>query len=615
MTTLQQPQPLPEAMLARDVDHRSAPPVEWSSLGGAEHLVQFYETEAFLLDALEAYMQGGLQAGDTCLVLATPPHRRDLERRLSTAGVDLATARRDGTYLTLDARATLAKLLVDGWPDPQRFAQVVGRQVVRAMRPQRHVRVFGELVAILWAEGRHAAAIRLEELWNELQCAAPAPFTLFCAYALPGCIGAEETAPFAAVCQQHSQVFPSESYAKLADPAERLRIIALLQQKALSLEAEVAKRGHVEEQLLHLAAIVASSDDAILSKDLDGIITSWNAAAERMYGYTAQEMVGRSVSLLFPSDHQEEFTDIMERLRRGERVDHFETLRMRKDGSLLPVSVTVSPVLDRTGTVIGASAIARDISKRLELERQREAFISLVTHELKSPLTSLHVTLQLAQRRLTRLEGQGEPLTDEQQRALEEVLTLLGRAHHPLRTQQRLIDDLLDRAHLQEDKLELHLAECDLVGLVAETIQDLQVAHPARRIAVELPSQDPILVTADRDRLQQVLSNYLSNALKFSPDAAPVRVGITRQVEVVRVWVKDQGPGLSLDQQARIWEQFYQASDTPVQSQEWKAGLGLGLYICQQLIRRQQGEVGVESRPGQGATFWFSLPWHAPRTP
>ncbi len=603
-----------QAAIAGPQGRRLAPPVEWSSLSGGEHVVQFYEADSFLLDALAAYVLTGLDAGDVCLVVATGAHRAGLEDRLKTAGVDMGAARRNGAYLCLDAGETLAKLLLDGWPDPQRFAQVMGRQVLRALRRKRHVRVFGEMVALLWAEGNRAAAIRLGELWNELQRSAPAPFTLFCGYALLGFAGEANMESFAAVCQQHSQVLPSESYAALADPAERLRTIALLQQQVLSLAGEVAERRRAEEAQLHLAAIVSSSDDAILSKDLDGIITSWNAGAERMYGYCAQDIVGQPVSLLFPFDRQEEFTQIMERIRHGERVDHFETLRVCKDGSLLPVSVTVSPIIDHTGAIIGASAIARDISKRRALEHQREAFISLVTHELKSPLTSVQVSLQLAQRRLTRLLGQADQLDEAQLRTLEDVLTMLGRTQHPLRLQQRLINDLLDLAHLQEDHIELDLAVCDLVEVVTETIQDHQAAYPGRPITLELPAQDSILVTADRDRLQQVLSNYLTNALKFSPDAAPVRVGIALEDEAARVWVTDQGPGLAADQQKHIWQQFYQAPDTAVQSSGWKVGLGLGLYISRQLIRRQQGEVGVESRPGQGATFWFSLPRCAPST-
>ena len=370
---------------------------------------------------------------------------------------------------------------------------------------------------------------------------------------------------------------------------------------------DITDRRRAEEAHLHLAAIVSSSDDAILSKDLDGVITSWNAAAERMYGYSAQEIVGRPVTLLFPPDRHSEFTQIMERIHRGERVEPYETTRVRKDGSLLSVSVTVSPIKDSSGAIIGASAIARDISKRKALEEQREAFVGLVTHELKNPLAALQGNIQLAQRLLTRLLSRAEQLEEEQRRMLEDVLTMLGRSHQPLRVQQRLINDLLDLSHIQEDKVELRLAVCNLVGLVYETVQDHQAAHPSRLITLDLPEQDPIPVYADRDRLQQVLSNYLTNALKFSPDTEPVQAGITLEAEVVRVWVQDHGPGLSAKQQAHIWQRFYQAPRTPVQS-GWKKGLGLGLYICQQLISRQQGQVGVESSPGKGSRFWFTLP-------
>jgi signal transduction histidine kinase len=263
--------------------------------------------------------------------------------------------------------------------------------------------------------------------------------------------------------------------------------------------------------------------------------------------------------------------------------------------------------MESSGTIIGASSIARDISKRKELEQQREAFVSLVTHELKNPLTALQGNVQVAQRLLIRLLSQAEQLEEEQQRMLEDVLTMLGRSQHPLRVQRRLINDLLDLSHIQQDQVELRLTVCNLVGLVYETVQDHQAAHPSRLITLDLPDQDPILVYADRDRITQVLSNYLTNALKFAPATKPVLVGMDLEAATVRVWVQDQGPGLSPEQLAHIWKRFVQVSQTPVQS-GWRVGLGLGLYICQQLIRRQQGEVGVESIAGQGARFWFRLP-------
>src|SRR5262249_39739762 len=159
-------------------------------------------------------------------------------------------------------------------------------------------------------------------------------------------------------------------------------------------------------------------------------------------------------------------------------------------------------------------------------------------------------TIQLAQRQLTRLLRQAGQLDEAQHQIVEGTLYILGRGLHSLRVQQRLINDLLDHSLMQEDKLELILAPCDLVQLVIETVQDHQAAHPTRVITLDLPEQHPILVHGDRDRLQQVLGNYLGNALKFAPESEPVRVGITLEAGSVRVWVQDQGPGLSAKQQA-----------------------------------------------------------------
>ena len=720
-----------EALRHDESARRKLAPRLWSEMDTSEHFVQFYETDEFLLDSVSGFIGAGLGAGAACILIATKAHREALEERLQATGLDVSIASTRGTYLSLDAGETLAMFMVDGLPEPARFAEVVGSLIERAVKGRRRVRIFGEMVAQLWTEGNQVAAIRMEALWNELHHTTHS-FSLFCAYPMHGFAGEGYGEQFTEICQQHSQVIPDESYTLLASPDERLRAITLLQQKAASLEAEIAERQVAEERLrisenryrrlfeastdgilmveprsglitdanpsflhllgstreqvvdrelwqvgllpdqstqhaflrqvqqdrvlhyemlklattggdpryvewvsaqfqanghevlqctirditdrrraeeahLHLAAIVSSSDDAILSKDLDGMITSWNGAAERMYGYSAQEIVGQPVTLLFPPDRSDEFTQIRERIRRGERVDHYETTRVHKDGSLLTVSVTISPIKESSGTIIGASTIARDISKRKELEQQREAFVSLVTHELKNPLTALQGNIQLAQRLLSRLLSQAEQLEEEQQRMLEDVLAMLGRSHQPLRVQQRLINDLLDLSHIQEDKVELRLAVCNLVGLVYETVQDHQAAYPSRLITLDLPEQDPIPVYADRDRLQQVLSNYLTNALKFSPATEPVQVGIALEAEAVRVWVADHGPGLSAEQQTHIWKRFYQAPRTPVQS-GWKRGLGLGLYICQQLMSRQQGQVGVESTPGEGSRFWFTLP-------
>jgi PAS domain S-box-containing protein len=330
-----------------------------------------------------------------------------------------------------------------------------------------------------------------------------------------------------------------------------------------------------------------------------------------MYGYSAQEMVGQSVTRIFLPGHLDEFTDIMERICRGERIEHFETQRQHKDGHILDVSVSISPIMDKHGTVIGASAIARNIGKQKELERQREAFVGLVTHELRNPLAALQGNVQVARRLLSRLLKQANQLTEDQQQMLQDVLTMLGRSQQPLRVQRRLIDDLLDLSRIQQDQVELCLDVWNLDALVHEVVQDHQAAYPNRLITLEIPDVDPLPVYADRDRITQVLGNYITNALKFAPEDRPIQIGIDTCEESVCVWVKDHGPGLSAEQREHIWERFSQVAQTPRQG-GWRPGLGLGLYLCQQLISRQGGKVGVESVRGQGATFWFSLPLHTP---
>jgi PAS domain S-box-containing protein len=370
---------------------------------------------------------------------------------------------------------------------------------------------------------------------------------------------------------------------------------------------DVTERLQAEESLLYLAAIVSSSNDAILSKDLSGAITSWNEAAERIFGYSAQEIVGRTIAHLFSSEQQNEFMQIMDHIEQGESVERYETRLQCKDGNLLPVSITVSPIKNRDGTLIGASMIVRDISEHMELEQQREAFLNMVSHELKTPMTALQAALQLAQRRVTRMLNQTGLLTAEHHRWLEDVLVILIRTQQPLRTLQRLTNDLLDISRIWRDKIELHFATFNLMGLVNEIVQDYQAVHADRIITLNLPQQELIPVYADRDRIQQVLGHYLSNALKFAPTGLPIQVCVGLEDRNVRIQVRDQGPGISPEQQKRIWKRYYRVPDIPIQD-GWKEGLGLGLHICQELIHRQQGEVGVESSSGHGAIFWFTLP-------
>jgi len=336
----------------------------WRDAKPGEHFAQVYEDDAVLLEAVSSYVQQGLQSTAAALVIATREHLDALKRMWRDAWVGDAAAREQ--LILIDAQQMLARLL-DGERMPQReaFMRHVAPLIARATERFPHVVAFGEMVSLLWNGGNLDGAIRLEDYWNEL--AQRHHFTLFCAYKLQDCAAAAHITPFDAVCARHHRVIPAES-ARL-DCEDPLRVIARLQQRSQVLEHEMQRGREAEERLAQLAAIVADSDDAIVSKSLDGIIRSWNAGAERIFGYSAEEAVGKSITLLIPPEHLDEEREILTQIRGGERVDHFETIRVTKDGRRLPISLTVSPVRNARGEIIGASKIARDFSERKRVER------------------------------------------------------------------------------------------------------------------------------------------------------------------------------------------------------------------------------------------------------
>jgi signal transduction histidine kinase len=226
---------------------RPVPQVNWSDIGPREHFVQFYESDEYLIESVAGFIGASLQAGEGAVVIATPEHRGALDRQMRAMGLNVEAARAAGSYVALDAADTLARFMVNGSPDPVAFAQVVGAVVARLARGGRPLRAFGEMVALLWAGGNREAAIRLEQLWNDL--AKVHAFALMCAYPMKDLAGDDQGEPFAHVCTCHSRVIPAESYAKLKDNDQQLREIALLQQQALSLKAEIEHRKEVEKAL------------------------------------------------------------------------------------------------------------------------------------------------------------------------------------------------------------------------------------------------------------------------------------------------------------------------------------------------------------------------------
>ena len=238
-------------------------------MGETDHFVQFYEADDFLLNSLGEYTAAALKAGEAAIVVATEEHREELEARLRKHGLDVAAAVECGQLILRDASETLSKFMVNGSPDSALFAGIVGDIIARAGEGRPCVRVYGEMVALLWAEGNYDAAIRLEELWNDLQ--QKHSFALFCAYPMNGFAGDGPGRGLPDVCTTHSRVIPAESYTAIGDSDERLREIILLQQKARSLEAEITERKKAEEllrsSLLREQAARLEAEAAVRLKD------------------------------------------------------------------------------------------------------------------------------------------------------------------------------------------------------------------------------------------------------------------------------------------------------------------------------------------------------------
>ena len=253
-------------------------------------------------------------------------------------------------------------------------------------------------------------------------------------------------------------------------------------------------------------------------------------------------------------------------------------------------------------------AQGREMAAR-EMNERVDEFLSILSHELRSPLAGIKAALQLLGRRLTRLAEHETGVRPDTAHRLEQALGTLAIAEREVERQNRLIGDLLDISRIRAGKLEYHMARADLVPLLRDATETQRLAWPDREIALAVP-ETPIPVCADADRIAQVVTNYLTNALKYAPAGKPIEVTLTRDTHSARIAVRDHGPGLSREQQRHIWDRFHRAPG--IQQQGGSAGLGLGLYICKNIAERHGGAVGVESAPGRGATFWITLPLQKP---
>jgi PAS domain S-box-containing protein len=352
-----------------------------------------------------------------------------------------------------------------------------------------------------------------------------------------------------------------------------------------------------------LAAIVDSSDDAIVSKTLDGVITTWNRASERMFGYTAAEAVGRHITLIIPPERHAEEGDVLARIRRGEMVDHFETVRQTKDGRRLVISLTVSPIRDASGVIVGASKIARDITelKRAESERvllleeaqaansAKDDFLAMFGHELRNPLAAVAAAADVL--------GLAHTIED-----IERPRDIIKRQIIHLR---RLIDDLLDAARIRAGKIVLDRRPVNLGEAVEQALSVARGVTGGGRHVIET-QLDPVGVDADPVRLDQIILNLLGNAMKYTPAGRGIRILTYAEGPRALLRVEDDGVGIAKDVLPLIFGLFIQGERTVDRAQ---GGLGIGLTLVRTLVELHGGTVTAESPgAGLGSVFTVRLP-------
>jgi PAS domain S-box-containing protein len=392
-----------------------------------------------------------------------------------------------------------------------------------------------------------------------------------------------------------------DSAAPIRDASNRIAGVVLVFRDVTQRRAAEQKERYVAIELAQLAAIIESSDDAIISKDLNGIVTSWNRGAERIFGYTKEEMIGRPISVLASPSRADEMPRILEQIARGEHIDHFETTRRTKDGRDIDISLTVSPIRDSKGVIVGASKISRNITERIlaEKEQRRQAeliersnadlkyFAYAASHDLREPLRTIAVYTQILERHLH------ATIDAESSANLQAIMSATGRMAH-------LIDGLLEYSKAGESG-RLPAESIDMESALAVALANLEGSIEENHAVIthdQLPS-----VPGSELHFVQLFQNVISNSIKYrGADSPSIHVSAQPQGKKWRFSVRDNGQGISPEYHAQIFELFKRlhGQDHP--------GSGIGLATCKKIIELYGGKIWVESQAGEGATFFFTVP-------
>jgi PAS domain S-box-containing protein len=374
---------------------------------------------------------------------------------------------------------------------------------------------------------------------------------------------------------------------------------------AINVLVDITEQRLGAEARAHLAAIVQDSQDAIISMTLEGVVTSWNGAALRLYGYTPAEMVGRPITQIIPPDRRDEEAGILRRLARGERIESYETSRLTKDRRSVEVSLTLSPLRDSHGRITGVSKIARDITAQKaeerrrreteealrEADRRKDEFLAIMAHELRNPLAPLVSSLDI-------LQVSPDPGTTQE---------VLGIVRRQVGTLVRLVDDLMDASRVARGLIEL---KCEVVPLADIVDSALEIARPlmearAQRLVLDMPDRG-VKVNGDPTRLTQVVANLLNNAAKYTPHEGRIEIALRAEDGRAVLRVADNGDGIPPEMLAHIFEMFAQLDRSQERTQ---GGLGIGLSLVKRLVELHTGTIEARSEgAGRGSEFVVRLP-------
>ena len=573
------------------------------------HVVQLYSDDAFLLEILTGFIGGALSAGDGALVVATRAHAHSLEQRLRQRGLDTGMAIRQGRYIVLDARELLPRFMVNDSVDERRFMEVIRTALtqIRDAGPQanRRIAVFGELVALLWAEGKMQEAIRVEKLWNKL--AEEHRFFLLCAYPVTGFSDEKDIQPFLEMCRQHSDVVPNENKLTSSSEEASLRSLAQLQLKAQMLEKELALRRSEQRFQLFVEAV---RDYAIFMLDPEGHVATWNRGAERIKGYKASDIIGSHFSRFYPEEDLRAGKPQWE-LKVAAKEGRFEDegWRVRKDGSRFWANVIITAVHDETGKLIGFGKVTRDSTERMQAQRalQREiaekqqAEMRLRESEKSLRDLSLHLlrTQDEERRRIGRdlHDSLGQSLAVLKMK-LDSLVSVVGK-----RTDDEAADDVAQCIRLTEDSIkELRtvsyllyppmLEEMGLKSAIPWYLDGFS-ARSGIKTTLEVASDFTRLPRGAELALFRVFQESLTNVHRHSGSpTAEVRLFLKGGMGVLEV--RDRGKGLP----PGLLEES---------SQDWMGQLGVGLRGMNERMRQLGGTLELTSTK-EGTTVRAMVP-------